>query len=153
MEVGTTLVNPRWSIRARAARDTTTVFAGKSSLSVLSRISTSGVEPVPDPIQALLGALASDVFGCFERSLNRRRITVDDMEANLFADLENPMAAVGVIGEDGSPAIEKIDFSFFASTDGDDVLVQEAWQEALAASSLYQTLVKSARINVNFRHM
>lgn len=146
-------VSLRWSARVRATRNTSTVFAGKSSLSVLSRLSTSGVEATPDPVQTLLGALAADVNGCFERSLGRRRIAVDELEATLFADLVNPMMAVGVVGESGSPAIEKIDFSFFASTDGSDDLVREAWQEALNASCLYQTLSKSVAINVTFRHL
>ncbi|MBX3118288.1 MAG: OsmC family protein [Fimbriimonadaceae bacterium] len=146
-------MNPRWSVRVRAARNLSTVFAGKSSLNILSRVSTSGVESAPDPIQTILGALAADINGCFERSLTRRRVLVDAMEATLFADLHSPMVAAGVIGEEGNPAIEAIDISFFASTDGDDSVVESAWEEALRSSSLFQTFSKSAKVHVTFRHM
>lgn len=140
-------------MRARAARDTTESTAGKSSLTILSRLSTSGVEPHPDPLQALLGAFAADLSGCFQRAATKRRLTIDHLEATLHADLGNPMVAVGVIGESGSPAISSIELTLFASTSGEEDTAQQAWQEALQTSSIFQTLNSSVTIKSTFRHL
>lgn len=146
-------MNPERTVRARVARDKTVVFAGKSSLTLLSRVTAAPIETDPDPIDTLLGALAADLFGCLGRALTRRRIALDELECTVTAALESPMVAVGVVGEEGSPALSTVTVAAFASTSGTDEAVQEAWADAVRTCCLAQTLAKSTNLITTLRHL
>jgi hypothetical protein len=96
--------------------------------------------------------LAADLLTTFQTFARRRRIPVDAAELSLNCRLENPLVHLGVIGEEGSPAIEAIDGVFYVSADApsDDAL-DAVWQETVLRSPIYATLSRAAKLNIRFQ--
>lgn len=104
----------------------------------------------PSAIEALLGALAADLSNTFLTVSRRRRITVYDLEFSATCTLKNELVLLGVAGEEGSPAIERIDATLYAQVDADEGRANEAWSETLTRSPLYATLKDATGLHLRF---
>lgn len=108
-------------------------------------------EPRLTGVEYLLGAVASDVLGGFLRLAKRRRLPVDDLEAVLKADVGNTLAWLEVVGAAGSPRIEGIAISVYASSSEPEERVRQLWDEALARAPIVNTLRASLPVQINLQ--
>lgn len=138
----------QWSVRVRT--DSTpeiTATARNHSWRLGEPISFSDKDPLPTSLEIAVSALAADVIGTLRRLCKLRRIEFDQAELAFNIHLENPLTYIGVVGEEGSPAIERIQGVLYVSS-GDEDEVQATWPDALARSPLYQTLTKAAALDL-----
>jgi hypothetical protein len=130
-----------WSVRVRTdSTQVAHVHCRNHTFRLGTAASFRPTDDHPSAIEALLGALAADVSNTFLTICRRRRITVYELEFSANCALHNELVHLGVVGEEGSPAIEYIEATLYAQVDVEELAAQHAWQEALARSPIYATL-------------
>lgn len=105
----------------------------------------------PAALDLLVGALAADLMIGFGREAARAGITLHDAELRLEAHLGNPLVALGVIGEGGSPALARVSGTAFVSADADELTLHTLWKQARAHAAVYATLAASAKLDITLR--
>ena len=105
----------------------------------------------PSAIEYLLGALGGDLLSGFARAAARQAIPLDAIEASVSGRLNNPLVAVGVIGETGHPGFEEIAATLYVSADADEPTLQVIWQTTLAASPLVHTLQRCVSLHLEIK--
>lgn len=110
-------------------------------------------DSAPSSLDLLLSALGGDLALRMQGGLRRAGLAVDSFEVRLRATLEDPMAALGVRGATGSPAMREIRCRCWLSACLDpqeEVLAQALWQEARDTSPVLATLARACTITVDF---
>lgn len=102
----------------------------------------------PGALDLLLGALATDLLAGFARHARREGVTVHDCEVRLEARLDNPLVALGVVGEGGSPALSTVGGAFYVSCDADAEALASLWRTTLEQSAVHATLARSATLGI-----
>ena len=113
-----------------------------------------GLDPeaeLPAALDLLVGALAADLLIGFGREASRAGTPLHEAELRLEAYLANPLVALGVVGETGSPALERIQGKLFVSADGDPAAMRALWERACAHAPVLATLRNCATIDITFR--
>ena len=105
----------------------------------------------PAALDLLVGALAADLLGGLLRAATRAGVSVHDAELRLEARLDNPLVALGVVGESGSPALASVHGTLFAGCDADEARMRELWDHACAHAAVLATLRRSASIHITLR--
>jgi hypothetical protein len=99
-----------WSVRVRAeSRQASRIHARNHTFRVGPPLSFEPTDDLPSALEHLLGALAADLLGTLYTFARRRRLPIDSAELVLNATLENPLVHLGVIGEEGSPGLERVE--------------------------------------------
>jgi hypothetical protein len=101
---------------------------------------------LPSALEHLLGAFASDVLGTFQIYARRARLPIDALELSLTCLMENPLVHLGVVGEEGSPRIERLEGTVYVSSDAEPQELKRVWGESLARSPLYATLSRACDV-------
>jgi hypothetical protein len=113
-----------------------------------------GLDPAaayPAALDLLVGALAADLLIGFGREASRAGTPLHDAELRLEAQLENPLVALAVVGETGSPALSRVRGTLFVSTDADEPSLRALWEQACAHAPVFATLRTSATIDIAIR--
>ncbi len=99
-------------------------------------------------LEHTLAALGGDIANGLRAEAQRARLDVDRIEALVKCELENPNAALGVIGEEGTPAIARVEVRLYAETFDDEAAVQAALHRHLQRSPLASTFSKLGVLHV-----
>jgi hypothetical protein len=105
----------------------------------------------PAPLDLLLGALATELLAGFRREAARDGLALDDAELTLSAWLENPLVALGVVGESGSARIASIRGSLYASSTGEPSALAAALARASASGPIHSTLCRVADVGIELK--
>jgi hypothetical protein len=130
-----------------------TVMARRHALDVDGQTSLDDSARSPSSLDTLIAALAADVLAGFEREATRAGVPVDDAELSLSAWLDNPLAALGVAGETGSPAVASIAGTLYVSAEARDEELRALWGRALERAPVYSTLHRCAEVRIEFRNV
>jgi hypothetical protein len=144
----TTLV----SVRVSGGGDgCATVFARSHSFGIGWPLNFDEKSPRLSAVETLAGTFASDVVSGFQLLAARRRLAIDDVEARAEAAVSNPLAFLGVVGEQGPPHISRLTLRAYISTAEPEGAVAAVWDEALRRSPLVNTFNKAAELDLNFQ--
>jgi hypothetical protein len=102
----------------------------------------------PSSLDYLLGSLACDLILGLEREARRAGASLDAIEASLSARLDNPLVALGVIGEQGNAGIAGIRGSIYVSGEVPEPALRECWEKALRSAPVYATLSQCVPVDV-----
>jgi hypothetical protein len=102
-------------------------------------------------LEYVLGAIGADLVNGLQALAAKRRIPVDEIEAAVSAQLNNPLMYLGVIGEQGHPGIEKIAIRVYVNSPADEAEVRLLWDEVLIRSPLVWTFGKSLQLELDFQ--
>jgi uncharacterized OsmC-like protein len=145
---------PEWSVRVRAAsRNEAVIQAGKHRLQAGASITLGDADPNPSSLSLFLGSAASDLCTSFYSVAARRRAPIDSLEVLAKCRLQNPMVALGVIGEEGCPAISDFDLTLFVASDAESAELESVWQEALRRSPIIATLKNLPEVSLSWRQI
>ena len=143
---------PTWTARVRWSNDRhATAYARNHAFPLGAPVSFRATDAHPSAVEYLLGALGGDLLGGFARAAERRAVPLDALEASVSGRLNNPLIAVGVIGETGHPGFEEIAATLYVSADADDPTLQSIWQATLAASPLVHTLQRCLDLHLEMK--
>ena len=140
-----------WSVRVRAeSRQASRIHARNHTFRVGPPLSFEPSDELPSALEHLLGALAADLLGTLYTYARRRRLPIDSAELVLNASLENPLVHLGVIGEEGSPGLERVEGKLYAALEAEPAAAQALWDEVLQRAPVYNTLKRAADIDIRF---
>lgn len=140
---------PLWTARVlRIGGAAATAHARNHVFPVGPSVSFRPQDAHPSATEYLLGALGGDLVNAFTRAASRRGIPLDALEASVSGRLNNPLVALGVVGETGHPGFEQISCTLYVSADAEDSTLEEIWQAALAASPLVHTLQRGVTLSL-----
>jgi hypothetical protein len=105
----------------------------------------------PAALDLLVGALAADLLAGLGREAARAGVPLRDAELRLVARLGNPLVALGVVGELGSPALASVQGTLFAGGEVDEAQIHALWDRACARAAVFATLRRSASIHITIR--
>jgi hypothetical protein len=105
----------------------------------------------PAALDLLVGALAADLLTGLAREAARAGVPLHDMELRLAARLGNPLVALGVVGEAGTPALASVQGTLFVSGDADEAGLLSLWDRACAHAAVFATLRLSASVHITLR--
>ena len=129
------------------------VLSRRHSLEVDGQTSLDDSARSPSSLDYLVSALAADVMAGFEREAARAGVPVNDAELSLSAWLDNPLAALGVAGESGSPAVTSIAGTLYVSSDAGVEELRALWDRTLERAPVYSTLHRCAAVRIEFRNV
>ena len=138
-----------WTVRVRAEKDqSVSVHARNLAFRVGDPVSFRPTDAHPSALELLLGALAADLIGTFRSVARRRRIHLDSVEMSANGTLHDPLAHIGVVGEDGDPSVKSIHGALYVSADADSDSLQDIWLETLRRSPLNLTLSRAVDLRI-----
>ncbi len=141
-----------WTARVRGTGENeATAYARTQAFALGGQASFKEADPHPSAVEYLLGALGGDLIAGFAEHAARRGIVVDALEASISGRLNNPLVFLGVVGETGHPGFEAISGTLYASTDADEPILREIWQETLARSPLANTLQRCVALSLELQ--
>jgi hypothetical protein len=142
-------VNHVWSVRVRTeARQEFTVLARNHAFRVGPALTFDSQDRLPSALEQFVGALACDLLSTFQTFARRRRVRIDALECTLEFGLDNPLIHLDVVGEEGSPRIQRIEGAVYVSSDAEPDRLHEVWQETLLRSPLYTTLERATEMSL-----
>ena len=105
-----------FSLRVTApAPDVAKVSIGRRQFSIGRPLEFDEASPHVAAIEYALGAVGGEVVNGLRAFADRRRLSIDAVEAVVSATLENGLTYLEVIGEQGPPNIARIHVKVFAS--------------------------------------
>ena len=140
---------PACTLRAMlGAEGRVRVVTRRLSFEVEGRTSQDPGAAQPSALDLLVAALASDLIAGLARDAARAGHPLHDAEASLSARLENPLVALGVVGESGHAGISEVRGSFYVRCDAAEDTVREWWAHTLACSPAHATLARAATLRL-----
>jgi hypothetical protein len=141
-----------WSVRGHSADGLLIrLHAGKHTFSAGPAVSFRPDGPLPSAVEHLLAALAGDLLSSFASSLRERGIEFDALECRLSCQLDDPLASIGVVGAEGSPAVSGIGGVVYVSADTEEPVLRGAWCAAIGRSPLFNTLAPCLALRIDMR--
>lgn len=113
-----------------------------------------GLDPgseLPAALDLLVGALAADLLIGLSREASRAGTPLHEAELRLEAHLGNPLVALGVVGETGSPALQRVQGTLFLSADLDVEAMHTLWVRTCAHAAVFATVQRTAIIDITLR--
>jgi hypothetical protein len=105
------------SLRVTAPdRDVARVSVGRRQFSAGRPLEFDEASPRVAAIEYALGAVGGEVVNGLRLFADRRRLTIDAIEAVVTGELENGLTYLEVIGEQGQPTIARIHVKVFAAS-------------------------------------
>jgi hypothetical protein len=104
--------------------------------------------PAVTALEYLLAAVAGDVIACLRERCRKHRVPLGRVEALIHGSLNNPLVFLGVVGEQGDPALNALVVRLFVETRAEETLLREAWEEALARSPMVNTFRALVRLAI-----
>jgi hypothetical protein len=78
-------------------------------------------------------------------------VVIEQLEAVVVGELNNPLTYLGVIGETGHPGLEKIRIRVYVASPEEEAIIQSLWQEILAISPLVRTFQAAIQLDLSLQ--
>lgn len=138
-----------FSVRVSGARDgSATAFVRKHRFVVGSPVTFDEEAHHVSAVEYLFGALGGALVTGLLAAARARHIELDHAEALVRGELDDELAAIGVVGTAGSPALARLHVKVYASTGADEDAIRALWQQTLERSPLVRTLERVVRLEL-----
>ncbi len=138
-----------FSLRISSTRKgSATAFVRKHSFGVGAPVTFDQDDPHVSAIEYVLGAFGADLVNGLVAAARARHLTIDAAEALVKAELDDPLAAVGVIGATGHAGLARIEARVYASSGEDEETLQGLWNQTLARSPLVRTFERAVELKL-----
>ena len=140
-----------WSVRVRwTSGMQAKVLVRNHSFLVGQPASFDTRDAAPNALEYLLSALGGCLAVGLQWRASGRGIEVRNLEVVLKARAENILVFLG-LEDEGNPGLATIEGTLYIDADAENAVIEELWQETLARSPLTQTLMRSARVQVEIK--
>ena len=142
----------RWTLRVNATEQGTVRVAARKNLFEVG--APFDFDEEADHVSALeycLGALGAELVGGIKRRAESQRMDVEHVEAVVHGELNDSLAAIGVVGAKGHPGIERITVGVYVSSSETEAELERLWREVQETSPLLRTLQVATRVEVTFQ--
>lgn len=130
----------KWSVRVSAKdRQGASVYARKRRFDVGTPLAFDVEAERTSAFEHVLGAIGADLAAGMKELCHRRRLEVDSVEVLIAGELDNALAHLGVVGEEGHPGLSTLAIKVFVETLEEEDDVRKVWEQMLERSPLYRT--------------
>lgn len=142
----------KWSVRV-TARDhqNAAVYARKQRFDVGAPLAFDVEDERTSAFEYALGAVGADLVAGMKLACRRKRLDVDSVEALITGELDNPLAHLGVVGEEGHPGLRRLTLKMFVESLEEEEVVREVWEQVLERSPLYCTFKAIAAFDLELQ--
>ena len=138
-----------WSVRVSARdHDGAAVYARKRRFDVGAPLAFDVEDERTSAFEYVLGAIGADLAAGMKKLSQRRHLDVDNVEVLVTGELDNALAHLGVVGEEGHPGLAKLSIKVFVETLDEEDDVRKVWNEVVERSPLYRTFSAIAHFDV-----
>lgn len=131
---------------ASTSRDHATAYARRHRFDVGDALQFDEEAPYVSALEYVLGALAADLVMGLRRSARRERVELDQIEAVVKGSVDNPLAYLRVVGEEGHAGLVRATVKVYTSSTEPTERVALLWKDVLAHSPLVRTLAPSVEL-------
>lgn len=143
----------RWQCRIRWSQGLQSkVYCRNHSWEVGQPASFDVEDAAPSAVEYVLGALGSCLAMGFQIHASRRGIQVDDIEIALGGQIDNIYVFLG-IEQTGHSGFRQIDGTLYVRAEADEAILQEIWQQTLAASPVTNSLTRPLALDITMQHV
>jgi hypothetical protein len=142
----------QWRLRVRATdRGRATVFVRTHQFTVGRPVTFDAEDDAISALEYVLGAIGAEIVHGLQTLARRRQLAIDQLEASVHGELNNPLTALGVVGEAGHPGLEVVGITVYLASSAPAEDIQRLWQEVLARSPLVRTLQPAIRLELQYQ--
>ena len=121
------------------------------SLSAEGQTSEAPRADHPSALDLMVAALVADLLAGLRRQAAGAGVTLHDAELSVSARLDNPLVALGVVGESGTAALRSIRGSLYVSSDAGAEALGALWERALERAPIHATLRRCADLRIELK--
>ena len=127
----------RWGVtpgRCASAleRGQATVFTRQHQFRIGAPVHFDRAYEAVSALEYVLGAIGADLVNGLQILARKRRVAIEQVEAVVEGELNNPLTYLGVIGETGHPGLEKVRIRVYLASPEEEATIQRLWQEMLS---------------------
>ncbi len=141
----------RWTVRVAGTEQGATAFARKHRFTVGAPATFDEEDPRISAVEYVLGALGADLVGGLKQLARARRVEVDEVEAVVQGELEDPLAHLGVVGATGQPKLAEAHVKVYVASSEAEEDVARLWAEVVERSPLVCTLKPAVRLKLEVK--
>jgi|RhiMethySRZTD1v2_1073278.scaffolds.fasta_scaffold306567_2 OsmC-like protein len=141
-----------WTLRVCAmGGEQATVFARQHQFRVGAPVNFDRTDGAVSALEYVLGALGSDLVNGLQILARKRRVVIEQLEAVVVGELNNPLTYLGVIGETGHPGMEQVCIRVYLASPEQETTIQRLWQEMLERSPLVHTFQAAIKLELSLQ--
>jgi hypothetical protein len=143
---------PRWSLRVTATEpEAAHVVARRQQFVVGRPIHFDAHYEHVTALEYVLGALGAEIVNGLRVFASRRRLEIDDVEAVVHGELDNPLAYLEVIGEEGHAGLARVLVTVYVASPHGEEALRALWTDARERLPLVRTFSAARLLDVEFR--
>lgn len=135
-------------VTAAAGDGSATAFVRTHRFVVGAPVTFDEKDPHIAALEYVLGAFGGELVNGLIATARARHVIVDDAEAVVRAELDDPLAHLGVVGAEGHPGLARVHVKVYASSGADEETLRALWDETLRRSPLVRTLERVVRLDL-----
>jgi hypothetical protein len=141
-----------WTLRVSTApQNTARVFVRQQQFTVGVPVQFDAAYHAISALEYVLGAIGAEVVNGLQLLARKRLVEIDSVEAVVQGELNNPLVALGVVGESGHPGLEKVQVKVYVASLAATEDIQRLWQEVLARSPLLRTFQPLIQLDLSLQ--
>jgi hypothetical protein len=141
-----------WTLRVRATeRGQATVFTRQHQFHVGAPVHFDRAYGSVSALEYILGAIGADLVNGLQALARKRRVAIEQLEAVVEGELNNPLTYLGVVGEVGHPGLEKVRVKVYLASSEVEAAIQGLWQEMLITSPLVRTFQAAIELELSLQ--
>jgi OsmC-like protein len=141
-----------WRLRVSATeRGQATVFTRQHRFRVGAPVHFDQSYEAVSALEYVLGAIGADLVNGLQASARKRRMTIEQAEAVVEGELNNPLTYLGVVGETGHPGLERVRIKVYLASPEPEEVIRHLWQEMLATSPLVCTFRAAIQLELTLQ--
>jgi OsmC-like protein len=143
-----------WTLRVSASeRGQATVFTRQHQFRVGAPVHFDRAYEGVSALEYVLGAIGADLVNGLQTLGRRRRVAIDQVEAVVEGELNNPLTYLGVVGKTGHPGLEKVRVRVHLASPEEEAAIDRLWHEMLATSPLVHTFKAALQLELKLQVM
>ena len=117
-----------WTLRVSATeRGQATVFTRQHQFRVGAPVHFDKAYEAVSALEYVLGAIGADLVNGLQTLARKRRMAIEQLEAVVDGELNNPLTYLGAVGEAGHPGLEKVRVRVYLASPEEATAIQRLW--------------------------
>jgi hypothetical protein len=146
--------HPGWTIRVGSGQgDGATAFVRRERVEIVAPLTFDAEASGITALEYLLLAVAGDLVTGFRALARRRRLVIDQVEALVHGELDNPLTHLGVIGEEGHPGLSSLSVKLYVGSPNSEEEIRKLLEEVRLRSPMFHTFQRLIPLELELFHI
>jgi hypothetical protein len=138
-----------WTLRITATdQEAVHAVARRHQFAVGRPLHFDAEYPLLTALEYALGAIGAEVVNGLRLAAKRRRIEIDDIEAIVKGELDNPLTYLEVVGAEGHPGLKRVHVKVYVASPRDQRTFSTLWNDIRDRLPLVRTFSGALTLTV-----